>query len=276
MADITVAGMATARPNAGCRPLLLVKAGRPRQWSKNLLTLLAATLAGAGLSDAVRATVAMTAAAVAVYLYNDVRDRDEDRRDPAKKRRPIASGALPIAAAAVASVILVIAALVAAGPGRTAVGAYLIVNAVYSFGAKKLPFIEAILVGASFPLRAMAGAAHGPEEPAVLLLASIWLAAIGVIAAKRQGELHERHDARTVNRHYTPRMLGAVRAVSFTAAAVLTGVTGGPLAAAGMALAFTRLHQKAGRGQTARPDEVALKDPLTLVGAALWAAGLLL
>lgn len=276
MPDITVAPMATTRPNARHRLLLLLKAGRPRQWSKNLLTFLAATLAGAGLSDAVKATVAMTAAAVAVYLYNDVRDRDEDRRDPAKARRPIASGALPVADAVAASAVLAIAALVAAGPGRIAVGAYLIVNAVYSFGAKKLPFIEAILVGASFPLRALTGAAHGQDEPAVLLLASIWLAAIGVIAAKRQGELHERHDARNVNRHYTPRMLSVVRAASFVTATALTGVTSGPWAATGMALAFARLHQKAGRGQTARPDEIALKDPLTLVGAALWAAGLLL
>jgi len=266
--------MTTGRVRA--TTVLLVMAGRPRQWSKNLLTFLAALVYGAGLFDAFRASMAMTAAAAAVYLYNDIRDRDEDRKDPSKSRRPIASGAVSVWQAAVAASVLAVAAIAAAGPAVPAIVAYLVVNAAYSLGAKTLPLLEALLVGASFPLRAIVGAAYGDRGPSTLLLLSIWLSAIGVIAAKRQGELHERHGARKVNRHYSPELLRNVRALCFLGAVATTFTAVGPVAAAGLALASMRLHLKAGRGETARPDETVFADPLMLAGAALWAGGLFL
>src|SRR6185295_8313784 len=91
--------------------LNLLIAVRPGQWTKNLLVF-AGLLFGLRLfvADAVARAVAafaiFCALSGAVYLMNDIADREIDRRHPLKARRPIASGALPVPTAAVASAIL--------------------------------------------------------------------------------------------------------------------------------------------------------------------------
>src|SRR3954463_11089259 len=78
---------------------------RPAQWSKNLLVF-AGLLFGRRLLDPAAVLDAGLAFAVfcglsgAVYLVNDIADRDADQRHPLKSQRPIASGALSVPAAA--------------------------------------------------------------------------------------------------------------------------------------------------------------------------------
>src|SRR2546425_10571015 len=93
---------------------------RPRQWVKNLFVFaglifsqkLFTPLAGVAL-----ATFAVFCAlSGAVYLLNDVADRETDRFHPRKRERPIAAGRLPARMAVAAALVLV-----AAGPaGRHA------------------------------------------------------------------------------------------------------------------------------------------------------------
>src|SRR5690349_22675990 len=72
---------------------------RPGQWTKNLLVF-AALIFGQKLFSPVAVGQALAvflmfcALSGAVYLINDVSDRDADRRHPLKSRRPIASGRL--------------------------------------------------------------------------------------------------------------------------------------------------------------------------------------
>src|SRR5262249_3875374 len=84
---------------------------RPRQWVKNLFVF-------AGLIFAQRlftpsAWTALAAFAIfcglsgAIYLVNDVADRERDRLDPRKAMRPIAAGRLPVGVAVGAAVVLV-------------------------------------------------------------------------------------------------------------------------------------------------------------------------
>src|ERR1700704_5412719 len=69
---------------------------RPSQWTKNLL-IFAGLLFGHRLLDPAAALIALRAFGVfcalsgAVYLLNDIADRESDRRHPIKARRPIAS-----------------------------------------------------------------------------------------------------------------------------------------------------------------------------------------
>ena len=83
----------------GERPLLisLLLSLRPQQWTKNLFVFGALVFAQRLTSgpDVLRATVAFLvfcALSGAVYLVNDVLDREQDQRHPLKARRPIASG----------------------------------------------------------------------------------------------------------------------------------------------------------------------------------------
>ncbi|RYG79342.1 decaprenyl-phosphate phosphoribosyltransferase, partial [bacterium] len=70
---------------------------RVKQWTKNVFVLAAFVFTkGWERPDAIRgafaAFVAMTLASIAMYLVNDLLDREADRAHPVKRDRPIASG----------------------------------------------------------------------------------------------------------------------------------------------------------------------------------------
>jgi len=140
---------------------------RPRQWVKNVFVFAALVFAGQ-LGDASAVLRASAAFAVfcllssAVYLVNDLCDREADRFHPLKRQRPIAAGEIAPATAATVAVLLAVVALAAAfglsrGLGGVAV-AYLALNLAYSFGLKRIVILDVMMVAAGFLLRAFAGA----------------------------------------------------------------------------------------------------------------------
>ncbi|HEY7213725.1 MAG TPA: UbiA family prenyltransferase, partial [Thermoanaerobaculia bacterium] len=115
----------------------LVQSLRPAQWAKNLFVLAPLVfgdklLDGAAASRALLALAAFCCASSAVYLINDLRDREEDRRHPLKRLRPLAAGTLAVPVAVAAVAVLVGAALAVAFylglPFARILGAYLIIN----------------------------------------------------------------------------------------------------------------------------------------------------
>src|SRR6185503_16026228 len=97
----------------------LLEAMRPRQWSKNVFVFAGIVFAGrlferAAQLRSLAAFALFCAAASAVYLANDVADRESDAHHPQKKLRPIASGRLSPGAATAAAVVLAGAALIGA------------------------------------------------------------------------------------------------------------------------------------------------------------------
>jgi len=140
---------------------------RPKQWVKNVFVF-AALVFAERLSDptAVWRVCAMFAVfcvlSSAVYLINDVRDRESDKKHPHKRRRPIAAGEISPRVASAASVVLAVVALfgafyLAEGVGAVAT-AYLLLNMGYSFGLKQVVILDVMLVASGFLLRAFAGA----------------------------------------------------------------------------------------------------------------------
>ncbi len=144
----------------------LIKSMRPRQWPKNIFFFAALvfdrqffvpepvlrTLAG---------FVLLCLASSAVYLVNDIADREQDRMHPAKSKRPVASGQLPVALAAAAAVVLMAFSLIAAvalAPAFAAlIAAYLVLNLAYSFYLKHIPIVDAMTVAIFFVLRVVGG-----------------------------------------------------------------------------------------------------------------------
>ncbi|MGI8422010.1 MAG: UbiA family prenyltransferase, partial [Gaiellaceae bacterium] len=149
------------------RPLPVLAALRPRQWTKNLL-LFAGILFAAKLGDATRwgeaaaAFGAYCAASSAAYLLNDVRDAPHDRLHPVKRLRPVASGALASRtalglAAALALVSLAVGA--ALGPWSLLfVAGFLAMQCAYSLGLKHVVLIDVMAIASLFVVRAAAGA----------------------------------------------------------------------------------------------------------------------
>jgi 4-hydroxybenzoate polyprenyltransferase len=176
----------------------LVRSMRPAQWAKNLFVLaplvFAHGLRQVGvLESGLIAFVAFCATSSAVYLFNDLRDRELDRNHPLKRLRPVASGELPVAVAAVAALALTVAGFALAVPlgrGFTAtLGIYLAINLLYTLGLKRVVILDVLVIGVGFVLRVVGGAeAIGVEVSRWLLLCTIFLA-LFLAFSKRRHEL---------------------------------------------------------------------------------------
>jgi 4-hydroxybenzoate polyprenyltransferase len=199
----------------------LIGSLRPRQWTKNLL-LFAGVLFSRQLDAAplvARAAVgflAFSLLAGAVYLLNDVRDVEQDRRHPTKRLRPVASGRLPVRAAwiAMAALLVVVAALSRwLGPGFSGIAAtYLAVNLAYTFFLKQQVLIDVFVIAAGFVLRAIAGVelllpVSPGTELSPWLLVCTFFGALFIALGKRRRELENAgegaHTKRAVLEHYT-------------------------------------------------------------------------
>jgi 4-hydroxybenzoate polyprenyltransferase len=176
----------------------LLEAMRPRQWSKNVFVLAGIVFAGR-LFDrqaelrVLAAFAAFCAAASAVYLANDVADRDSDAHHPLKRLRAVASGRLSPAAALAASAVLAIASLAGAALLNRAtlaiVAAYLISTIAYSLYLKRVFLLDVMIVALGFVLRAAAGAACIDAEISPWLLVCSFLLALFLALGKRRAEL---------------------------------------------------------------------------------------
>lgn len=198
----------------------LFRALRPTQWVKNVFVLAPIVFAEQlGDSEVVtRAGLAFLAfcfAASTIYLFNDLRDREEDRRHPLKQHRPIASGALPVPAAFTATAILGAAAIgLSFYFGMTFVALvviYIAINLAYSSGLKKVVILDVMAVSSGYVIRVIAGGvAIGVAVSNWLLLCTIFLALL-LIFSKRRHELvllaDEAAGHRAVLSHYSETFL---------------------------------------------------------------------
>jgi decaprenyl-phosphate phosphoribosyltransferase len=187
----------------------LLRASRPKQWTKNVLVLAAPFAAGvltnSGAVQRVCAAFAIFCClASATYLLNDVVDAPADRRHPVKSLRPVASGALPVPLALATSLALFAAALggsAALGWRMLAVSAaYVAIQFAYCLWLKHEPVFDLACVAAGFVLRAIAGgvAAHLPISQWFLIVATF--GAMLMVTGKRFAEYRQLGDRRGVHR----------------------------------------------------------------------------
>src|SRR5512143_2655969 len=123
-------------------PATALRLIRPKQWIKNAFVfaplIFARELFDPGLFLlALRAFVAFSFTASAVYIVNDFADLESDRTHPEKKHRPLAAGTVrPSHAWILFGVLLIVAVLVASGMNRrflTLLAAYFLANLAYSW-----------------------------------------------------------------------------------------------------------------------------------------------
>jgi 4-hydroxybenzoate polyprenyltransferase len=176
----------------------LFRAVRPGQWIKNSLVLGGALFSGLAsegrtLTYAMLGVVAFTLAAGAVYLGNDIRDREADRTHPTRRYRPIAAGILTVPMAGTAAVVLAVLALgLSRYIGRlffVIVGFYFVTNVVYSLGAKRIVIVDVILVSLGFVLRAVAGAVAVKVAPSSWIIVCTLELSMLVVFGKRRVDL---------------------------------------------------------------------------------------
>ena len=144
----------------------LIKAMRPRQWTKNGFIFFALIFDKQLFSPepflrTLQGFFLFCLISSAVYLLNDIADIEADRQHPEKKHRPLASGVLPLGLALGAALVLAIIALLLgyllepAFAGILAI--YLTLNLLYSRWLKHVPILDVLIISSGFVLRVAAG-----------------------------------------------------------------------------------------------------------------------
>ena len=280
----------------------LLQTLRPTQWVKNLFVLAPLVFAQkltapTPLKQGLLALVAFCCASSAVYIFNDYRDRVEDRNHPLKRSRPIASGQLPVSLAlSTLAGLLLVSAGIAVTLGDNfliALSAYLAINFLYTTALKSVVILDVLIIAMGFVLRVLAGgfAVH-VQVSAWLLLCTSFLSLL-LAFSKRRHELvllsEEATSQRQVLSHYSlkflDQMINVVTAstvVSYAVYAISPEtaqrfnteylILTMPFVLFGIFRYLYLVYQKPER---ANPTEAILRDGPFLTNLALWGAAVL-
>lgn len=140
---------------------------RLHQWSKNVLVFLAPIGAhrlgdGPVLRAAGLAFLAFGLTASALYVVNDLVDREADRRHPVKRHRPFAAGQLsPAVGLALAAALALGGAAVAwtlPRPFLLLLGGYAVATSAYTLWLKRLLVADVLVLAGLYTVRLYGGA----------------------------------------------------------------------------------------------------------------------
>ncbi|UCC97254.1 MAG: decaprenyl-phosphate phosphoribosyltransferase [Phycisphaerales bacterium] len=193
---------------------------RPKHWTKNVFLFAALTFGQkltepAAVGRAVGGFICFCLAASAVYIFNDIIDREADRLHPEKRNRPIAAGSVPVASAAVASALCAAAALIASlvlgWSFALVVLAYIVLVILYTLVLKKVMILDCVVISTGFCLRAIAGATVVGVFISPWLVVCTFALCLFLAFTKRRAELTQlREDSEPFRKAlagYTPELL---------------------------------------------------------------------
>jgi decaprenyl-phosphate phosphoribosyltransferase len=177
---------------------------RPKDWAKNAFLFIPSFFAGKLFDPAQFAGqfrpllggfIAFSFLASSIYIINDYRDIEDDRKHPVKRNRPLASGKVKKPVALLISIILLIAGLGISywlDPSMKFLfiaGIYFILNLLYSFGIKNWSIVDILVLAAGFVLRVKAGAVLGDIPTTEWLIIMTFLLALFMAIAKRRDDV---------------------------------------------------------------------------------------
>jgi decaprenyl-phosphate phosphoribosyltransferase len=186
---------------------IILRAIRVKQWNKNLLVFAPAIFAFSFTTETLKNSfltfLFFCFLSSGFYLFNDVKDVNDDRNHPLKSKRPIASGQMSIASAVFLGTIFIAGVLTAAFFMNQRVFITLMLYAIlqlfYNWFLKHTPIVDVMAISAGFLLRILAG------FMATDLYFSKWLVLCGGLASmlvaidKRKTELFKSKDDSSAN-----------------------------------------------------------------------------
>lgn len=151
-----------------------------------------------------------------VYILNDLKDIEKDKKHPVKKNRPLASGKISKKKGIIAMIILILISI-----GLLAVNnlllrienlilvLYLGMNIFYSFGGKNIPLLDITILSFGFVLRVLYGGMIISIPISSWLFFTILSISFYMALGKRKKELVKIGDSqtRTVLKYYTEEFL---------------------------------------------------------------------
>ena len=277
----------------------LFKALRPQQWIKNLFIFAPLIFSQnifnrALVVTSILAFVAFCLVSSAHYLFNDLRDLEEDRLHPVKSKRPLAAGRLKKGTAVAAMVVLGPAGLLLAAAINLnfflITVAYLVLQVAYSLWLKHIVILDVFVVAAGFLIRVVAGGLAIRVFLSSWLLICTTLLALFLAMGKRRHELvileqnatSHRPILREYNIYLLDQMISVVTASTLVAYCLYTIsdetvtkfgsrnlIFTVPFVLYGIFRYLYLIHQKSEGGT---PETLILKDRPLLVDLFLWVA----
>lgn len=212
---------------------LLLKLLRPHQWIKSSFVFVGLLFGHAWSDPALVRQVVMAAAgfslaASAIYVMNDLTDREQDRVHPEKRNRPLASGAVrPLEAVLLGAICLCLALALAFAASTTVlclILAYVALNVGYSQGLKHVVLLDVFIIAAGFMLRILAGTQGVGIAPSQWLLLCGLMVTLFLGFSKRRAELNALDGKgvhhRAVLDDYDPVLLDKLIGISAAAAII--------------------------------------------------------
>ena len=176
---------------------------RPKQWVKNVFIFAPMIFSLHMFQKAfiIRSLLAFFVFSLitgAIYIFNDILDREKDRLHPEKKERPIAAGRLTIASAGIFAAFL-LAGMLALSMMINREFFYIslfyaLLNIAYSMFLKSIVILDIMVIALGFVLRVMVGAAVNQLVLYPWILISTFLLAIFLALIKRRQELLKMQD----------------------------------------------------------------------------------
>ena len=137
--------------------------------------------------------IAFSCIASSIYIINDYRDREDDRKHPVKCKRPLAAGTVSPSAAIVICALLILAGFGIAWCLRekfvVVLAIYFLVNLGYSLGLKSIAILDLILLAAGFVLRIKAGSVISYVPLSEWIVIMVFLLAIFMAIGKRRDDV---------------------------------------------------------------------------------------
>lgn len=184
-----------------------LKLMRVHHYIKNFLVFAALACSGQlfhleKLSAGITAFIAFCMVSSVVYIINDIRDVEKDRKHPTKCKRPIAAETVSVKSAlGLACVLLLIAivcnCLIFHVTSSLLLALYLVLNLVYSFGLKNVPIVDITILVAGFLIRILYGALLTEITISNWLYLTVIAMSFYFALGKRRNELKQIGDGET-------------------------------------------------------------------------------
>ena len=193
---------------------------RVNHYLKNFLVLLPIVFSSellnlSKLKTTVLGFIAFCLTASIVYIINDLKDIENDKKHPVKKNRPFASGKV---SKVEGIIILIVLTLIVLGLSYfigfehwialLLLGVYLLLNVFYSFGLKNVPIVDIVILVSGFLIRVVYGAQIIDLTVSNWMYLTVISASFYMGLGKRRNEIIKKGDkSRKVLKYYTKEFL---------------------------------------------------------------------
>ena len=171
---------------------------RPKDWAKNLFLFLPLFFGReifniSKLIPVFYGFAAFCCIASSIYIINDYRDREDDRKHPVKCKRPLASGTVSPAAALLICGLLILLGFSLAWWIRDkflfVLVIYFLINLAYSLGLKSIAILDIMILAIGFVLRIKGGSVISVVPLSEWIIIMVFLLAVFMAIGKRRDDV---------------------------------------------------------------------------------------